>query len=96
MVWGYRNYRNSPRRRRQKVMEQIVQFWHLKALGYCNRQMRVWCKRTGYSWRILASEGIPAKTLLSLDSTTYAVNAVNFAESTGWSVEPLNFDKGEE
>lgn len=74
------------------MMSRVVQFWHLKALGYCNRQMRVWCKRVGYPWRTLTSKGIPADTLLELDSTSYALNAVAFAESTGWSVEPISID----
>jgi hypothetical protein len=78
-------------------MDRIVQFWHLKALGYCNKQMRVWCKRVGYPWKKLTSEGIDADVLLSLDSTSYAVNAVNFAASTEWAKEPINFeDRGED
>lgn len=69
-----------------------VYFWHLKALGYCNRQMRVWCKANGVSWRGLIDDGIDADHLLSLDQTSYACNAVAFAEATGWSREPVSVD----
>lgn len=61
-----------------------VYFWHLKALGYCNRQMRVWCKAKGYSWLVLRMQGIDADYLLSIDNSSFAQNAVDFAESTGW------------
>jgi len=66
-----------------------VSFWHLKALGYCNRQMRVWCKAHGLSWRALINEGIDADYLLSIDDSAMAQAAVAFAESTGWSTEPI-------
>jgi len=66
-----------------------VSFWHLKALGYCNRQMRVWCKAHGLSWRGLVNDGIDADYLLSIDDSSMAHDAVNFAESTGWSQEPV-------
>lgn len=66
-----------------------VSFWHLKALGYCNRQMRVWCKTHGISWRSLINEGIDADYLLSIDQSSFARNAVAFAESTGWSTVPV-------
>lgn len=69
-----------------------VYFWHLKALGYCNRQMRVWCKAHGLSWRALINEGIDADYLLSIDDSAMARNAVAFAESTGWSSEPISMD----
>jgi len=67
-----------------------VSFWHLKALGYCNRQMRVWCRAHGLSWRSLINEGIDADYLLSIDDSSMAQNAVAFAESTGWSTEPIS------
>jgi len=76
-------------------VSRVVQFWHLKALGYCNRQMRVWCKTVGYPWRKLTSEGIDAELLLSLDQTSYATKAIEFAESTGWSVVPLTTFQGD-
>ncbi|MDR2550029.1 MAG: hypothetical protein LBD10_07530 [Desulfobulbus sp.] len=66
-----------------------VYFWHLKALGYCNRQMRVWCKAKGVSWRELRTEGIEADRLLSLDDTSMAHRAVDFAEASGWSPVPV-------
>jgi len=66
-----------------------VYFWHLKALGYCNRQMRVWCKAHRVSWRALINEGIDADYLLSIDQSSFAHKAVAFAESTGWSPEPV-------
>jgi hypothetical protein len=71
-------------------MERRVYYWHLKVLGYCNRQLRVWCKKVGYPWRKLTSEGINADFLLSVDNTSYAFKAVEFAESTGWSKEPIS------
>lgn len=66
-----------------------VYFWHLKALGYCNRQMRVWCKAHNLSWRGLINDGINADHLLSIDDSAMAHAAVDFAESTGWSAEPV-------
>jgi len=69
-----------------------VYFWHLKALGYCNRQMRKWCKRTGFSWLELRKEGIDAETLLALDGSAMAKAAVDFAESSGWSPVPISAD----
>lgn len=72
-----------------------VYFWHLKSLGYCNRQMRVWTKSKGISWRDLVDNGIDADYLLSIDSTSYAVNAVTFAESTGWSKDPISNNSDE-
>jgi|GEM_PF-3178656 len=66
-----------------------VYFWHLKALGYCNRQMRVWCKAHGLSWRGLINDGIDADYLLSIDDSAMAHAAVDFAESTGWAAEPV-------
>ncbi len=71
-----------------------VYFWHLKALGYCNRQMRPWCKNHGISWRELINEGIDVDTLLNLDDSIMAQNAVAFAESTGWSREPISAGDG--
>lgn len=73
-------------------MEERVYFWHLKALGYCNRQMRKWCKSKDISWRSLINDGILAEELLSIDSTSYAINAVEFARSTGWSKDPIEKD----
>lgn len=72
-----------------------VYLWHLKALGYCNRQMRVWCKSKGVSWRELCNDGIDADYLLSIDNTSYAQNAVAFAESTGWAKEPISAGEGQ-
>ena len=69
-----------------------VYFWHLKTLGYCNRQMRVWCKSHGYSWRTLRLEGIDADYLLSIDASAMAHAAVSFAEASGWSSEPITAD----
>jgi len=69
-----------------------VYFWHLKSLGYCNRQMRVWCKSHSISWRTLIDEGIDADYLLSIDTTSFAVNAVKFAEESGWSSVPISAD----
>lgn len=66
-----------------------VYFWHLKALGYCNRQMRVWCKSHQYSWRTLCQEGIDADYLLSVDDSAMAQAAVEFAEASGWSPDPI-------
>jgi hypothetical protein len=66
-----------------------VSFWHLKALGFCNRQMRVWCREHDYSWRRLRTEGIDADYLLSIDNSAMSQQAVAFAESTGWSVVPV-------
>ena len=71
-----------------------VYFWHLKALGYCNRRMRVWCKAHDRSWRWLVNEGIDVDTLLSLDDSSMAHNAVAFAESTGWASEPVSAGEG--
>ena len=70
-----------------------ISFWHLKALGYCNRQMRIWCKSNKYSWRVLCSIGIDSEKLLSMDNTSMAHNAVDFARSTGWSKVPIPFDE---
>ena len=68
-------------------------FWHLKALGYCNRQMRAWCNKPhGLSWRALIYEGIDADYLLSIDDSSMAQAAVAFAESTGWSTESIPMD----
>lgn len=69
-----------------------VYFWHLKALGFCNRQMRVWCKGHGVSWRELRQEGIEADRLLSLDDSAMSHQAVDFAEASGWSATPVNRD----
>lgn len=69
--------------------EKRVYFWVLKALGYCNRQMRVWCKEHNFSWKTLHTEGITAEELLSLDNSAMAQKAVDFAEKTGWSKEPI-------
>lgn len=69
-----------------------VYFWHLKALGYCNRQMRVWCKKHNVSWRGLIDNGIDADELLGLDDSAMAQAAVGFAKSTGWSPVPISAD----
>ena len=69
-----------------------VLFWHLKALGFCNRQMRAWCREHDYSWRRLRTEGIDADYLLSVDDSSMARQAVDFAEATGWSAEPVADD----
>ncbi|MGI6655269.1 MAG: hypothetical protein ACOX5Z_00255 [Desulfobulbus sp.] len=69
--------------------ERRVYFWHLKALGYCNRQMRRWCKEHGVSWRELRLEGIAADRLLALDSSAMALEAVRRAEASGWSAVPV-------
>ena len=69
-----------------------VYFWHLKALGYCNRQMRVWCKGHGISWRGLINEGIDADYLLEIDDSAMAQAAVEFAEASGWSPVPASTD----
>jgi hypothetical protein len=69
-----------------------VRFWHLKALGYCNRQMRVWCKAHGVSWLELRKEGIEADRLLALDDSAMARDAVDFAEASGWSSTPVMAD----
>ncbi|WP_310601427.1 hypothetical protein [Desulfobulbus sp.] len=66
-----------------------VSFWHLKALGYCNRQMRRWCKAHGVSWRELRTEGIEVDRLLALDNGAMAHRAVAFAEASGWSPVPV-------
>lgn len=71
-------------------MKRRVYYWHLKALGYCNRQMRVWCKRHGVSWRGLCNDGIDANFLLSIDDSAMARDAVRFAEASGWSEQPVN------
>jgi hypothetical protein len=71
-----------------------VYFWHLKALGFCNRQMRRWCKAHDVSWRELCREGIDANRLLTLDSSSMAQQAVDYAESTGWSETPIRADGG--
>jgi len=73
-----------------------VYFWHLKALGYCNRQMRVWCKAHGYSWLQLRKEGIDADYLLSIDDSAMAHAAVDFAASSGWSPTPLPCNGGKD
>ena len=72
-----------------------VYFWHLKALGFCNRQMRVWCKRQGYSWLTLRAEGIDADYLLQIDGSAMARQAVDFAEETGWCKEGPGTDTDE-
>lgn len=69
-----------------------VYFWHLKALGYCNRQMRVWCKEKGISWRDLIDNGIDSEYLMEIDGTSMAQNAVDFAEASGWSEFPISAD----
>lgn len=69
-----------------------VCFWHLKALGYCNRQMRVWCREHGYSWTVLRKEGIGADQLLELDDSAMARAAVDFAGASGWSQVPVAAD----
>jgi hypothetical protein len=66
-----------------------VYFWHLKALGYCNRQMRVWCKAHQMSWRGLINNGIDADELLAMDNGAMAQAAVAFAEASGWSADPV-------
>lgn len=71
------------------MSEKRVYFWHLKALGYCNRKMRPWCKAHGVSWLELRREGIAADRLLELDNSAMAQGAVAFAEASGWSVEPV-------
>lgn len=71
------------------MSERRVYFWHLKALNYCNRKMRPWCKAHGVSWRELRLEGIDADRLLRLDNSAMAQDAVAFAESTGWSPSPV-------
>lgn len=73
-------------------MEKKVYFWHLKALGYCNRQMRVWCKSKNLSWRDLIDNGIDADYLMEIDGTEFAIKAVQFAEDSGWSKEPISAD----
>ncbi|QQG66370.1 hypothetical protein [Desulfobulbus oligotrophicus] len=70
-------------------MDRRVYFWHLKALGYCNRQMRVWCKSHGISWRGLINDGIDADHLLSIDDSAMAQAAVAFAEASDWSATPM-------
>jgi len=72
------------------MMEHRVYFWHLKALGYCNRQMRAWCKSHSVSWRDLINNGIDADYLLSIDQSEMAHAAVLFAETSGWSPEPVS------
>ena len=72
-----------------------VCFWHLKALGYCNRQMRVWCREHGYSWLSLRKTGIEAETLLALDDSAMARDAVAFAEASGWSPVPVSQGEGD-
>lgn len=74
------------------MTERKVRFWHLKALGYCNRQMRVWCKKHGISWRGLINDGIDADYLLSIDNSSMALAAVAFAEASGWSAVPVDVD----
>jgi len=69
-----------------------VYIWHLRTLGYCHRQMRVWCKAHGISWRTLIDEGIDAEELLRLDDSSLSVNAIEFARSTGWSKTPVEID----
>lgn len=69
-----------------------VRLWHLKALGYCNRRMRVWCKRNNYSWLKLRKEGIDSDYLLSIDNSSLARNAVDFAAASGWSETPRSAD----
>lgn len=73
-------------------MERRVYFWHLKALGYCNRQMRVWCKAHGVSWRGLINDGIGVDALLAIDDSAMALAAVEFAEASGWSPVPVGGD----
>ena len=73
-------------------MKRKVYFWHLKALGYCNRQMRVWCKSHQISWRGLINDGIDADYLLSIDDSSMAQAAVAYAESSGWSPVPVVVD----
>ena len=75
-------------------MEKRVYFWHLKALGFCNRQMRVWCKAHGVSWRGLINDGIGADELLGLDDSALARQAVAFAEASGWSPDPVTANGG--
>lgn len=74
------------------MSEKRVYFWHLKALGYCNRQMRVWCKEHDVSWRGLCSNGIDAAELLTLDNSAMARNAVEFAKESNWSETPVSSD----
>lgn len=74
------------------MIEERVYFWHLKALGYCNRQMRVWCKSHSMSWRGLINEGIAADYLLSIDDSAMAHAAVDFAKASGWSAVPVSTD----
>jgi len=66
-----------------------IYFWHIKALGYCNRQLRPWCKRHGLSWTTLRKEGIDAEELLRIDSSAMAKDVVAFAEKTNWSPVPV-------
>ena len=67
-----------------------VYFWHLKALGYCNRQMRVWCKAHQVSWRGLINNGIAVDELLALDDSAMAHAAIAYAEASGWSATPVD------
>lgn len=71
------------------MSEHRVYFWHLKALGFCNRQMRVWCRSHGVSWLELRKTGIDAERLLSLDDSAMARQAVAFAEANGWAPDPV-------
>lgn len=74
------------------MIEERVYFWHLKALGFCNRQMRVWCKQHGVSWRSLINDGIAVDTLLALDDSSMAHAAVEYARESGWSAVPAGND----
>lgn len=76
------------------MRERRVYFWHLKALGFCNRQMRVWCRQHSVSWLELRTQGIDADLLLALDDGSMAHQAVEFAESTGWSPVAIAGDDG--
>jgi len=70
-------------------MEHRVYYWHTKALRYCNKQMRPWLLNMGITWDDFLENGALAEVLIS-SGNSQAIAAVRFAESTGWSKEPIS------
>jgi hypothetical protein len=69
-----------------------VYFWHMKALGYCNRRMRPWFAGRGIDWQTVLDDGVDADLLLA-SGDAQAIAAVRYAEATGWSATPLSADR---
>lgn len=42
----------------------MIHVKHLRAVGICNREPRIWCKQQGISWSQFVTEGLPEEVLI--------------------------------